>query len=145
VFYATVNAFDFLLDATGNTRWWTIQVESINFNYGIDMQQLFAQLAIDLKVAKQWWLTNEEEALLEARNDRHRANSFVQDSVMEIIDPNPADDAHYDAVTASGLLSLAGIDHPTDPQSRECGALLRRLYGEGHAIFGAKSSAEFQA
>lgn len=40
VFYATVNSSDFLVDPTGNSRWWTIAVEHIDFNHGIDMQQL---------------------------------------------------------------------------------------------------------
>ena len=37
-------------------------VIAINFEHGIDMQQLFAQLAVDLEKGEQWWLTPEEEA-----------------------------------------------------------------------------------
>ena len=42
VFYATVNQADFLVDNTGNSRWWTIPVDSIDYDHDIDMQQLFA-------------------------------------------------------------------------------------------------------
>ena len=44
VFAATVNDSNFLVDATGNSRWWTIPVKDINYKHGIDMQQVFAQL-----------------------------------------------------------------------------------------------------
>ena len=47
VFCATVNDPNFLVDDSGNTRWWTIPVTSINYDHGIDMQQVFAQLAVD--------------------------------------------------------------------------------------------------
>ena len=44
VFFASVNKPNFLVDMTGNTRWWTIPVSKINYEHGIDMQQVFAQL-----------------------------------------------------------------------------------------------------
>lgn len=56
VFVATVNDPKFLVDTTGNTRFWTIDVESINYNHGINMQQVFAQLAVQLEDGAQWWL-----------------------------------------------------------------------------------------
>lgn len=43
VFYATVNSGDFLIDNTGNSRWWTIPVVAIEHDHDIDMQQLLAQ------------------------------------------------------------------------------------------------------
>jgi len=44
VFCATVNDAKFLVDPTGNSRWWTIPVVNIKYTHDIDMQQLFAQL-----------------------------------------------------------------------------------------------------
>jgi hypothetical protein len=46
VFCASVNDQSFLVDATGNTRWWTIPVTKVNYTHGIDMQQLFAQVYV---------------------------------------------------------------------------------------------------
>ena len=50
VFIATVNGMNFLSDPTGNTRWWTIAVDDLNFRHDIDMQQLFAQLAVEVRL-----------------------------------------------------------------------------------------------
>ena len=48
--------------ATGNTRFWTIPVTRINFEHGIDMQAVFAQIAVAYDAGEQWWLTQAEEA-----------------------------------------------------------------------------------
>jgi predicted P-loop ATPase len=86
VFFATVNDENFLVDHTGNTRWWTLPVESINFEHRIDMQQVFAQLAQDLLADKQWWLTKEEEQQLETHNSLHRTNSVLRERLLDAID-----------------------------------------------------------
>lgn len=136
IFYATVNGSDFLVDNTGNTRWWTISVVSIDHAHNIDMQQLFAQLAVDFKAGGEWWLTAEEEQALEERNVVHRAVSVVHDKVLEILDVEGTMTTETSALTATELLSIAGFERPTNPQARECGALLRERYGEPRRING---------
>lgn len=136
VFYATVNVGDFLVDTTGNSRWWTIAVEQIDFNHGIDMQQLFAQLAEELKAGKQWWLTPEEEQLLEEQNSKHLTVSVVRDRLLAIVDPTATDISDCRPMTASEVLHAAGFEHPTNAQAREGGALLRGWFGEPRRIQG---------
>jgi len=65
VFCASVNEETFLVDPTGNSRFWTLPVIKINYQHGIDMQQVFAQLATELSDGEQWWLTPEEDRQLE--------------------------------------------------------------------------------
>ena len=68
-FFASVNDTNFLNDITGNSRWWTIPVQSINHQHGLDMQQVFAQIKENCyDKGEQWWLTNEEEAQLTVLN-----------------------------------------------------------------------------
>lgn len=43
-FYATVNRVDFLKDDTGNRRYWTINATSINWEHGIDINQLWGEV-----------------------------------------------------------------------------------------------------
>ncbi len=136
VFYATVNVGDFLVDTTGNSRWWTIAVKKIDFNHGIDMQQLFAQLAEELKAGKQWWLTPEEEQLLEEQNAKHLSVSVVRDQLLTIVDPTVVDISECRPMTASEVLHAAGFEHPTNGQARECGTLLRGWFGEPRRIQG---------
>lgn len=133
VFAATVNESAFLVDTTGNSRWWTIAVAKLDFRHGIDMQQLFAQLAVELGDDGEWWLSRDEEAMLAALNARHTVTSVVVERVMAVID---MERQQTEAVTASQLLRIAGIDNPTNPQAKECGGLLRELLGEPSRIQG---------
>jgi putative DNA primase/helicase len=81
VFCASVNEETFLVDPTGNSRFWTLPVVEINYRHDINMQQVFAQLAVDLDQGAQWWLTPEEDAELEVQNDVHRAVSSLEESL----------------------------------------------------------------
>lgn len=137
VFAATVNDSNFLVDATGNSRWWTIPITQINFQHGIDMQQLFAQVAVDFNAGKQWWLTPEEEKLLEEHNRSHRSISVIEERLLDAIDPGKKDVANLPAMTATQLLLHIGIKNPTNPQSKECAAVLRSLLGDSKRIHGA--------
>ena len=136
VFYATVNQADFLIDNTGNSRWWTIPVDHINYDHGIDMQQLFAQLAVDFHNQEAWWLSNDEEAELAYQNSKHQAVSVVRDAILGCIDAGREASPENPAFTASELLHHAGIKYPTNPQAKECGAIRRELFGDSKRING---------
>jgi len=136
VFCATVNDHDFLVDMTGNSRWWTIPVTKIDYTHGIDMQQLFAQLAVDYEKGAHWWLSQGEEKCLEKHNQGHRTISVIRDRVLEHIDIERLHDPNLPAMTPTELLRDIGFDNPTNPQSRECAAVLRDLIGESKRIKG---------
>lgn len=136
VFIATVNQPDFLVDNTGNSRWWTIPVTKINYNHGIDMQQVFAQLADDLKRGLQWWLTPEEEAMLNKHNLEHRSISVIRERFLEEIDLNLIGKDGNPAMTASQVLGELGYKSPTNTQCKECAAILRELLGDPKKIRG---------
>ena len=130
VFAATVNDNEFLVDSTGNTRFWTLPVIAINYAHGIDMQQVFAQLLIAFRKGKQWWLTDDDEVMLEAFNREHRKVSAIRDLIANFLEVNRRDDAKVCALTATAILGLIGYEHPTNPQLKECNSALRELLGE---------------
>ena len=136
VFAATVNHANFLVDDTGNSRWWVIPVKSVNWRHGIDMAQLFAQLLLMLREGAEWWLDEEEEALLELHNRGHRTISAIEDMVLEAIDLDRKDEAGLDAFTPRQLLMLLGYDRPTNPDCKECAGVLREYLGESKRING---------
>lgn len=130
VFMASANGSDILSDPSGSTRWGVIAVETINYEHGIDMQQLFAQLAVDYRAGKQWWFTKAQEAELEAWNERHQTTSIVRDAVASIVDFEGDDGSvEMKRLTATEVLEAAGIERPTQAQARECGAILRVKFG----------------
>lgn len=134
VFCATVNEHDFLVDSTGNSRWWSIPVTAVNYQHNIDMQQLFAQLALDIDKGEQWWLTKAEEALLELHNKDHRAISAIRERILVALDHDHINDGGLKAMTATELLQGLGIKVPTTAQSKECASVLRELLGESKKI-----------
>jgi putative DNA primase/helicase len=129
VFMASANGSDFLSDPSGSTRWGVIAVQSINYEHGINMQQLYAQLAVDFQAGKPWWFDKEQERQLESWNERHQTTSIVRDAVAGVIDLAGDDTHSRRKMTASDVLQAAGIDHPTQAQARECGAILRSKFG----------------
>lgn len=136
VFGASVNEDQFLVDPTGNSRWWTIPVIQVNYNHGIDMQQVFAQLAIDLESGAQWWLTRDEEKMLEAQNVAHRSVSVIREQLIESFDMERKDFPNWPAMTAIQVLLELGYDRPTNPQCKDCASHLRDLLGEPKRING---------
>jgi len=137
VFAATVNDRDFLVDSTGNTRWWTLPVEAINYEHGIDMQQVFAQLAEDFHKGEPWWLTRQEEAALEECNRDHLNISAIREALQAALELDRRPTSDDLAMTASEVLRrVLDIERPTNPQSKECAACLRGWLGEPKKIKG---------
>jgi putative DNA primase/helicase len=129
----TVNEWNFLVDQTGNSRWWTIPVTKLDFTHDIDMQQVFAQLAVLHGEGEQWWLTGPEEDWLANHNRQHQAVSVIEERLRERIDP---DGKKPRSMTASKVLEEIGYRNPTNAQAKEAGAVLRSLYGPPKKIQG---------
>lgn len=136
VFCASVNDYNFLVDTTGNTRFWVIPVEEVNYTHNIDMQQVFAQLAVEFNNGMEWWLTKEEEMSLEYYNKRHRAVNVIEEKILSIIDQTNAVENKMKSFSATELLKEIGIENPTNRQCKECALILRSLYGASKRIHG---------
>jgi len=135
VFAATVNEHQFLQDPTGNTRFWTIPIVSLNWQHQIDMQQVFAQLAQEVEEGATWWLTDDEEALLNDLNARHSTASPVAERLAEMVNFDRIGADGLPAMSATEVLELLGFPL-TNPLAREAGAALRKLLGEPKKING---------
>ena len=71
IFCASVNDNEFLVDPTGNSRFWTIAVTTLDYAHDIDMQQVWAQVLELYKGGEQWWLDQAGERMLNSYNDNH--------------------------------------------------------------------------
>ena len=130
VFFASVNDSNFLVDDTGNTRFWTIAVKRINYQHNIDMQQLWAQIATYYEQGEQWWLTREEEQRLEAINKGHRVTTAVRDLINSELDWQCSSPGLFKRQSAAQVLRGIGFDKPSNAQCKEAGAVLREIVGE---------------
>lgn len=80
---ATVNRKNFLVDETGNRRWWTVPVQDIVWQHDIDTQQLWAQVAQMVAAGAAWWLTDTEQAQLAGNNKQHEMRDPLVDDLWE--------------------------------------------------------------
>ena len=135
VLCASVNEETYLVDPTGNSRFWTLPVIEINYQHNIDMQQVFAQLAVDWKQSAEWWLTPEEDAELEVQNDAHRAVNPYEEMILPALDFDMSKEL-WCYKSAIEILRFIGIDFPKIPQCRECGRVLREHFGAPKKIQG---------
>ena len=140
VFCATVNEANFLVDNTGNSRWWTLPVKALDSNHSIDMQQLFAQLKLAVDAGEQWWLTPDEEAALNAQNLAHLSVSVIRERMLqhlEEVQSAPSASRIVVHLTASKVLEALGFDEVSNKQAKECAAILRERIGESKRVNGS--------
>ena len=137
VFCASVNDHAFLVDQTGNSRFWTIPVTAIKYQHDVDMQQLFAQVAVDYKNGVPWWLTQEEEQLLEHHNKDHRTVSIIRERLIAAINTDPLPtQKETKPYTAGQALGQIGYERPSNQQCKEAATVLREMLGEPKKIQG---------
>ena len=128
VFFGSVNPREFLHDVTGNRRYWTIEVKSLDLNHGIDMQQLWAEVYQLLKAGNGYYLTGEEMDCLNAHNE----NFQVMDPTEERIQTKllwTAPDNEWQWHTATEILLKVGIDRPTQSDATKAAHCIRKLNG----------------
>ena len=76
------------------------------------MQQLFGQLHVEFVKSEQWWMTLEEEALLNQQNEFHMATNPTQELVRSAIDTGRIGDENLPAYGARELLVAWGSKSP---------------------------------
>lgn len=136
VFCATVNDANFLVDVTGNSRWWTVPVVALQHDHGIDMQQFWAQAKCMFDAGEQWWLTTDEEQQLSFLNRDHCTQSVIRELLQDRIDFATAGSPSVRPRTCSEILGALGYPRPTNPQFKDCAQVLRELVGKESRING---------
>lgn len=129
VFFASVNPEQFLADDTGNVRWWTVPVTSLDYGHNIDTQQLWAEVFTWFQAGERWWLDASEEARLSSANAAHESADPVGELIQSRYGMAPAGAATR-SITATEILLEIGYDRPTKAQLNAAGSVLRALFGE---------------
>jgi putative DNA primase/helicase len=131
VFCASVNEDRYLVDDTGNRRWWTVPVLSIEYRHDIDMQQLWAEVLTLFRAGEQHWLTPEENDALGALNAEHEAVDPVEEIISRAFDweAMPGLGFGWRDMTASEVLTAIGFDKPNKAQATHASKVLKKLCG----------------
>ena len=102
---ATVNDKEFLVDRTGNRRFWTIPVENINLDGLKEINALQVWLQVWEQYAKHnlqgFRLTKDEQNLLSERNSQHERSLKSEDEIRDILDEAQARNIQFMHMTVS--------------------------------------------
>lgn len=136
VFCGSVNEREFLIDHTGNVRFWAIPVTELKLDNlrSIDLQQFWAEMYEIYKSGEKWWLQPEEEEKLELSNKAFVKSCIYEEAVLDwytIYVPN--DNPGIETIVAKGardLLLELGWTRPTQSDMNQMSAALLRLGGQ---------------
>lgn len=128
VFFGSVNPTEFLADETGNRRYWTVACKSIDHNHSIDMQQVWAQVKSLVDQGDSYYLTDQELKTLNAQNEDHSRGSPIEDLIFSKFDwDSPL--SKWEMLTATHILKMVGIFKPSNSETREVSALIKKHNG----------------
>lgn len=71
VFAGSVNGDDFLIDDTGNTRFWVLPVAEMDHTHKVDMQQVWAEMLHAWRAGEPHWFERDEMARVDRSNEAH--------------------------------------------------------------------------
>jgi len=127
VFAGSVNTETYLVDDTGNRRWWTIPLlKHIRFEHGLDMQQVWAEVY-------HLWIQGHATQL-----DRAAQSAIdIRNTTFEKIDPIKEKLLlHYDwssiatrDMTSTQIMEELGYTKPSRGDATHCGKLVKQLTG----------------
>lgn len=130
VFFASVNDPQYLVDKTGNRRWWTVPIERCNADHQVDVQQLWAQVVeLVRQPGARWWLTEDEQLRLAEVNVDHEPDDALASEVRDTWQPilfDLASDRQRGVSLAEVCRGLPSFEHRT-PSPAETHRIVRAL------------------
>ena len=137
-FYASVNEREFLIDTSGNRRFWVVPVTAIDWRHGLNMQQLWAEIKeTSYAQGVPWFLSSEERALLQDSNEFFRTQSAVEDLLLQQVRFNST---ATKPVQMTHLLRDMGINNPRIADFKDAARVLadqgvKLRYSNGKKIY----------
>lgn len=126
VFCASVNDTWYLKDTTGNSRFWSIKVVKVNYDHGLDMQQVFAQYKMQFfDQGQTWWLDAEQEARLTDLNKEFEPIDPVKEALLSLINLGREKQHDETFFTSVQLMKLIDMRSTT----KQVHAVMRELVG----------------
>ena len=135
VYCASVNPGFFQGDLTGNTRWWTVPVLECDFQHGLDMQQVWAEVRTWQLDGERYWLDKAETDRLEELNMTYQKSDPVEDLISRLYNwdlyESDVEAGRTEWLTATEVLQRCrGMDHPNKQQTDVAAQVLRKLTGK---------------
>lgn len=128
VFFGSVNSDKFLVDNTGNRRFWSIECAQINYKHDIDMQQFWAQIYELYKQGEPWVLQPEELEQLNKSNERFQVIDPLEELILNCYDWE-LDRAYWTKRTATEIAIEIGKKDPRQADVNKVSKIVKKLNG----------------
>lgn len=121
VFFASVNKEDFLVDETGNRRFWTVPVIKLDPFFKFDIQQLWREVYDTMYLKKESYILSREELVkLNISNEAFESVDPLEDFISDYYEIG----TDGDLVTPAEIAKLYGYQ---TPGKKETGAIGRAI------------------
>lgn len=129
IFGASVNSPNFLIDQTGNRRWWTVSVNAIN-SETIDRQQLWAEIHSLFLAGHKPTLDRATVMQLSESNKKHEMVDPLLEGILDLFDWSEGwQKSNTQDLSSTAVLRMLNVK----PNAVECtriGQILRKLTGK---------------
>lgn len=120
-YMASVNKPEFLVDESGNRRFWPIRVTGADHTHNVNMYQVWAQAKAALSAGESWYLSKEQNDIVTKRNREFRQRSEVVDLLNVCVQAGP----ETQHLNITEVLRKVGIFTPHKGQLNEVANWLR--------------------
>jgi putative DNA primase/helicase len=135
VFFGSVNETNFLRDPTGNSRFWIIECESINYSHDFDMQQVWAEVLTFYRNGESCFLDAPEMNQLTSHNNNFQEIDPVEERVTAKFDWSSK--SRNNEMSPTEVCIAIGIINPTPRDVKSAARACRKLTGtERHKLTG---------
>ena len=128
VFFASVNPKQFLHDATGNRRYWTIEAKWIDHSHNLDMQQVWAEVLHLYNSGEGYYLLPDEMGQLNQANEEFTVIDPVQERLESRLQWQ-LPQHEWTWRSATDILIECGLDKPNTGDANKAAAFIRQRNG----------------
>lgn len=126
-YVATVNEESFLVDTTGNRRWWTVIAKSINYQHGIDMKQVWSEVYQLWQDGALTYLPSDVQSIINDKNEQHEKVDPLKEKLLAAYDWSTT---FRRRLTASAILGEIDYSKPTIAECTRMGKILTEINGK---------------
>lgn len=110
VFVGTTNTDDYLVDATGNRRFWPLKTTTIHVeDAAIVIEQVYAEARAAFDCGEDWWLDPKTEEIAKMVQETRLAPDAWHDRIAEIVADRPLDIGSERWIRISDVLETLGV------------------------------------
>jgi len=128
VFFASVNPKQFLHDATGNRRYWTIEAKWIDHSHCLDMQQVWAEVLFLYNKGETYYLQPDEMDRLNQSNEDFTVIDPIHERIQSRLLWN-VPMTEWTWRSATDIMYEVGLEKPNSSDVNKASAFIRQKNG----------------